>query len=264
MRSGMRNFAGAVLLMLVLAVGANTSPVEPGLAGTNGHHSPPVVVSAEAVERAHIALVAPDKGLVGELIRLDVSTSIADSFKWLLVPDSVDFEVYDGGRRAVFSARKVGSYMFVVACAKDGFVDVMTHVVHIVNPGDPDPTIEYPVVEKPSPEAGLMAWIPYWCAEAKREPGEALALAESFESIAAAIAGGAYTTPEEISQATGQANRVALGESLANWMPVLSKLQTELKRQADAGHLKTPEQHAKIWREIAEGLLAYATMFDPR
>jgi hypothetical protein len=216
-----------------------------------------------AVEKARVTLNAPDKGVVGELIRLDVSTSVADSFKWLLVPESVDFQVYDDGRKAVFSARKPGSYMFVIACAKDGFVDVMTHVVHIVKPGDPDPTIKYPVVEKPQPGASLTNLLPYWCAEARRTQEEALALAESFESVAAAIAGGAYTTPVEISRATGEANRAALGDSLASWMPVLSKLQGELKRRADAKELETPEQHAEAWREIAQGLLDYAAMFNP-
>jgi hypothetical protein len=217
----------------------------------------------ESVERARIELTAPDKGVVGELIRLDVSASNADTFKWLLVPESGDFEVYDQGRKAVFSARKTGSYMFIVACAKDGLVDVVTHVVHIVKPGDPDPTIEYPAVEQPQPDAGVAAWVTYWCAECKRPQEEALALAESFESVAAAVAGGAYTTPAEISQATGDANRAALGGSLDAWMPFLSKIRALLKQQAMEGSLTTPEQHATVWRAIAQGLLEYAAMFNP-
>lgn len=260
MRNCVRNCIGAAVLVLVLAVGANPGPVEPGLIGTNGHHPAPVV----AVEGARMVMDAPTSGVVGELIRLDVSKSIADSFKWLLVPESIDFEVYNNGSRAVFSAREAGSYMFIVACAKDGRVDVITHIVAVTKPGESDPNKEYPKIDEPVAGSGLDKMLPYWCSIAKRDEKEALALAESFESVAAAIAAGVYTTPKEISKATGEVNRTALGSALESWMPVLSKLQVELQRRSNAGELKTPEQHAKVWIEIAEGLLNYAAMFNPR
>jgi hypothetical protein len=84
--------------------------------------------------QAKVVLVAPSKARVGELVRFDVSESIADSFQWIMVPDSVDFETYDSGRKAVFSARSDGDYRFIVACAKDGTVDVVTHVVRVSGP----------------------------------------------------------------------------------------------------------------------------------
>jgi hypothetical protein len=255
MRNKMLTLFGACFLALMMAIGSTYS--ETGLGSV---YAQPAI----AVEGAKIVITAPTSGVVGELIRMDVSKSQADSFKWLLVPESVDFEVYDNGRRAVFSARETGSYMFIVACAKDGMVDVATHVVTITQPGEPDPNKEYPKVDEPVAGSGLNKLLPYWCSLAKRAQVETLALAESFESVAAAVAAGVYTTPKEISKATGEANQTALGPALESWMPVLSKLQTELRRRSNAGELKTPEQHAAAWREIAEGLLNYAAMFNPR
>jgi hypothetical protein len=261
MRNTIRNLAGAIVLTLVFATGAtfgggDAAPFDVG------HPLSAVATSDENTAAARLVIKGPTKGVVGELIRLDVSNSCGQSFKWLLVPESVDFEVYDNGRRAVFSARKTGKYMFIMACALEDTVDVATHIVTIVKPGEPDPNKEYPKVDKPIAGSDLAKMLPYWCSLAKREREEALALAESFEGIAAAIAAGAYTTPEEISKATGDANRTALKTSLDSWLPVLSKLQTELRRRSNIGELKTPEQHAEAWREIAEGLLAYASMFN--
>lgn len=213
---------------------------------------------------AKIVVNAQELGDVGELIRFDVSESTAESFKWLLVPESVDFEVYDEGKRAVFSAREPGEYMFVVACAYKGTVDVTTHVVTIEGPEpqpEPEPDDEYPVVPEPAAGASLVEWVPYWCSQAKRPKDETIRLAASFESVAATISAGVNTTPQEIIQATGKANRQALGESLQEWMPVLQNLQAEFKTRADAGTLVTAEQHAETWREVAESLRAYATLF---
>lgn len=211
-------------------------------------------------DTAKVIINAPPTGAVGELIRLDVSNSTAESFRWVLVPDSVDFEVYDEGRHAVFSARKPGQYMFIVACAYKGTVDVVTHVINIGNV--PDPQVKYPVVEKPAEGAPLAMMIPYWCSQAKRSREETMKLAASFESIAATISAGVNTTPQAIIQATGDANRNALGDSLENWKPVLQELQKELQKLAEEGKLTTAEQHAQVWREIAAGLRAYGALFD--
>jgi hypothetical protein len=213
---------------------------------------------------AQVVVNAQELGEVGELIRFDVSESNAESFKWLLVPESVDFEVYDDGKRAVFSARKPGEYMFIVACAYKGTVDVTTHVVTIVGPDpqpDPDDPDEYPVVPKPAEGASLVEWMPYWCSQAKRPKDETMRLAASFESVAATISAGVNTTPQEIIAATGDANRQALGASMQAWMPVLQNLQAVLKTRAEVGTLTTADQHAEAWREIAEGLRGYAALF---
>jgi len=212
------------------------------------------------VDGAKIVIHAPETAKVGELVRFDVSASKANSFKWILVPESVDFEVYSEGRRAVFSAREEGEYMFIVACAYEGTVDVKTHTVIVGKPG-PDPS-DYPKVPRPDSEAGVVEWIPYWCSLTLRPRDEVVRLAESFEGVAATIAAGVHTTPDEIIKATGEANRQALEDSVEEWKPFLLSLQNEFKKQANAGTLVSPEQHAEMWREVAAGLRAYADLFE--
>lgn len=187
---------------------------------------------------AKIVLDAPDTARVGELVRFDVSESTADSFKWLIAPDSDDFLTYDSGRRAVFSARVQGEYQFIVACAKDGTVDAVTHIVRVIGP-PPQPTT-------PS----LTEWIPFWAWPMNLSSTEAQALADNFEIIAERK----LAEPEDWIKETANVNRETLGQSLSNWEPLLDKIGKALHKQAEEGSLTTPDQHVETWLEIAEGL----------
>ncbi len=209
---------------------------------------------------AKIIIKASSEAEIGQLVRLDVSASKAESFRWLLVPNSADFEVYADGKRAVFSAREAGEYMFIVACAYKGTVSVSTHTIRVGNP-TPRPG-DYPIVERPSTGAAISGWVPYWCSLTGRPEKETRVLAESFEGIASTISAGVNTTPQEISEATGNANRQSLGDSIEAWKPFLLSLQNEFKNRATAGTLVSAEQHAEMWREVAKGLRAYADLFE--
>jgi hypothetical protein len=217
-------------------------------------------VEESQLDGAKLVVKATIKAALGELVRFDVSESSAESFKWILVPGSGDFEVYDNGRRAVFSAREAGEYMFIVACAYEGTIDVVTHTVLV---GDPPPKPgDYPRANQPSAGAAFSAWVSYWCSLTIRSEEEARKLADSFDGIAATISAGVNTTPAEIIKATGEANRQALGDSLESWKPVLLSLQNEFKIRANAGTLVSAEQHTATWREVAIGLRNYADLFE--
>ena len=196
-------------------------------------------------ESAKVVVEAPTKGRIGELIRFDLTQSEADSIKWIVKPGSPDFEVYADGRRAVFSARAAGEYLFIIACAKDGTVDVVTHTVKIEGPP-----------AKPDSQS-LVEWLPYWLYPLQLDKGSALALADSFEDVAGRIT--ALSTPKGIIEATAIANRAALSDSLETWKPILKKIQAVLANRAQAGTLATPEQHKETWLEIARGLRKYAS-----
>jgi len=187
---------------------------------------------------AKLVLEAPDTARIGELVRFDVSESTADSFKWLMCPASDDFLTYNEGRRAVFSARAKGEYQFIVACAKDGTVDAVTHIVKVSGP-PPQPTSQ-----------SLTEWIPFWAWEMNLPDNEAKILANNFESIAERK----LAEPQDWIKATAEANRESLGASLSNWRPMLDKIQTVLQKRAEEGSLTTPDQHVETWLEIAEGL----------
>ena len=221
----MKVFASIALLLLASATLCAQEPVNPP--------APPL--------EAKIVLKAPSSAVrVGELVRLDVSESTGDSFRWLLIPDSItDWEVYAEGRKAVFSAREPGEYRFIVACALSDSVDVLTHVIRVVGP----PTA-------PTTDS-LTSWIHYWMWSYELPRDQAEALADSFSTLAAR---NDLIEPQDWIKATAEANREALGSDIDAWVPLLDKIGSALLKKAQDGELMTPEQHAAVWMEIAEGL----------
>ncbi|RLB77207.1 MAG: hypothetical protein DRH24_16625 [Deltaproteobacteria bacterium] len=193
-----------------------------------------------APAEAKVVLSAPAAAKIGELVRLDASKSVADSFKWIVIPESSDFLVYDGGARAVFSARVAGKYRFVLAVAKGGSVDVITYVVTVGK-----------APERPQSN-DLRAWIPYWRYQLNLPHEQAAALAASFDRVASRYE--VLTKPQDWIKATAEANREALGDNIDQWVPLLDKIGAALRKMAENGQLKTPEQHRDVWKAIAEGL----------
>lgn len=188
-------------------------------------------------EEAKIVLEAPSTARVGELVRFDVSASVADSFKWLVIPPSQDFEVYAEGRKAVFSARGPGEYEFIVACAKNGTVDVVRHVIVVRAPP------AHPITDS------LEEWIPFWAYALTLPSSEAKKLASIYEEVAADNP----QKPEDWIETTAAATRSS-GINLDLWKPLLKKIGDALLKKAHEGKLTTPEQHKAQWLEIAAGL----------
>jgi len=192
---------------------------------------------------AQVVLQAPEKARIGELVRFDLTKSTADSVKWVVSPGSKDFETYAEGRRAVFSARVPGEYLFIIAVASGGTVDVIQHTVRVEGP---------PM--KPDSNS-FSDWLPYWLYPVDPPAAEIERLANSFEAISNQIT--SLSTPQGIIEATGKANREVLGDKLDFWKPILIKIQVNLTNRAKSGELKTPEQHKTVWLEIAAGLRRY-------
>lgn len=188
---------------------------------------------------AQIVLNAPSTARVGELVRLDASESSADSFKWLLVPESVDFEVYAEGRKAVFSARQSGEYLFIVAVARKGTVDVVTWLLRVIGPP-----------EQPQPGDSISEHVVYWLWNLQVSDESKVKLADNFERIAEMGLG----EPQEWIYETSRSNRDVLGDEITAWKPFLQKIGAELERLANEGQLTTPEEHTAVWRQIADGL----------
>jgi len=250
----------ALLVAVTVGTGLLVSPylnlptsVLPSTASAvNAYCQGPEDVQSENV--AKVVINAQEVAEVGELVRFDLTESTAESFKWILVPDAADFEVYRDGQRAVFSARKPGRYMFIIGCAYEGTVDVAVHIVTVEGN-------EPPIIPRPDVNASSDKWVAYWCAVNRLPKDEAENLAGSFESVAAQIAADVLQEVDDIIAATSNANKQALGDSLPAWLPVLRELQTTMKTLAGQGKLETPDQHQALWGEIAKGLRYYAAQF---
>ena len=193
----------------------------------------------EPAPTAKIVLKAPSTARVGELVRLDASESTADSYKWVLVPESVDFEVYAKGSKAVFSARQPGEYLFFVSVAKNGTVDSIVHRVRILGPPD-----------KPSDVRDVEGHIALWLWNVQASDEEKAALADAFDSVAEMGLGEAPAWIYE----TKRAVETALGDSKPRWDSFLKQLGGYMQQLGEAGLMIEPDEHAQIWREIAQAL----------
>jgi hypothetical protein len=228
--------AASVAIGVMSGSGGSLDPLDP-TPGPQPQPAPNVVVSDEA----KIILKAPDKAKVGELDELDETESNADTFKWEDRTKTKNFIVIDGGRRAIFTAEAGGEYVFVVAAAKGGKVDVVIHTIKVAGgPADPAADLESKVAE----------WVALVTSDTKRD--DALKLAQSFTSVSVAISPG--MTPDAIVEATKKSNRAALGNNLDAWVPFLDGLGDELRALGSAGNLPDMEAHRVIWERIGEAL----------
>lgn len=210
--------------------------------------SPGPVVNA----KADVVIEAPNEIKIGQLARLDVSKSAGKTFKWKVLPITTDFEVYDDGRRAVFSSGTAGDFTFIVACANDNDVDVKTYVVKVGEGGVTPGPLPGPI----NPATGMTGKVVELTrlVNSPNKKAEAGKLSAGFTSVVKQIQDGQLTTADQIIESQKIANRAAVGNSLALWVPFLESLQKEMKTQAESGLLVTPEQHAVLWKQIADGL----------
>lgn len=79
-------------------------------------------------------------------------------------------------------------------------------------------------------------------------------LATSIEGVASRISAGAIKTVDEAMNAMRESNRSALGTHVEAWRPWAEGIKRELDAMYDAGKLKTLEEHATAFRQIAQGL----------
>lgn len=202
------------------------------------------------VEDISLVVEAPTKVKIGDLVVLSVEKSNAVSFEWIVLPSTDNFLVIDEGRRAVFSCGESGEFIFIVACAKGDDVRVKYHKLVVTGP--------------PKPEDGIKSVIVALCdrVESQSKRDDVLKLAQSFSSVAAAMAQGGNWTPVDIAKATKISNQDALGERLTDWNPFAEGLAKTLQQMNSEGKLVTTEDHIAVWRKIADALREYASNLE--
>lgn len=206
------------------------------------------VVGEPEASQANLVVVGPDKVKMGELVVISVEESIAASYKWIVLPETKDFMVIDGGKRAVFSSSKGGTYKFFISCGLGDTVDSAVHVVNVRGGVSPRPSDDF--------ATRLATYCEKVVSDTKRD--DCLALAQSFSSVAL-IMDGTGATPSEIVKATFKSNQDALGSKLDNWLPFRTGLSRELKMLADGDKLSNTASHVTVWKQIANALRFYAS-----
>lgn len=218
-------------------------------------------------------IAGPTVGSPGDLIVLDASQSTgAAGYAWVLADSDKTFLEVEDGRKAVFATGAAGRYTFVLVAASAA-VDGKPQVAiarHRVTVGDPPPDPippdplppPNPIPPDPLPSGKFgLATLARDAAAAVRlasadKQRSAAALAGSFETIASTIAAGALRTPAEIVAATREQNISALALQRTAWEPWADALRRRLNELSDNGQLKSAEDYAVAWREIAAGLKA--------
>lgn len=197
------------------------------------------IAGQDPVPADGIILKAPDICEIGELVRFDARDSTVN-LTWQILPATNDFEVVDQGKRAFFTSRIPGSYLVIIAGAKEDVPYLVHHTIVVEGDFEPGPVT-------------LAQKVSGWVAQVEDYEGKdikAAALADVFRSLA---------TKEEVSvddmlEATAVANSAVLGDDLEKWVPFLEALGNELDAYVEEGELDTRADYREIWLLIAKGI----------
>lgn len=157
--------------------------------------APPIIDEVtDDTPAPQVSLDAPDKCVVGELVRL---TYPARKVEWKL--PGTDFEVLANDQKALVTFRQPGTYQVIVSGLVDSDVRLVSHDIVCEGPvvaPTPSPDnhgksvlIDDKDVPEPSPEPlvptyGITSKVVDWCTEADVDVETAAALAENFTAAA--------------------------------------------------------------------------------
>jgi len=184
-----------------------------------------------------ITLDVPATCEIGELVRLDATGSDVDALTWQIIPDTPDFEVVDGGKRAFFSSRQPGEYRVIIAGAKGGVPSLLTRVIEVT--GTAKPLSLKQVVTK-----AVKSVADYPGKDEKQK-----ALGQVFRRLASD-----NLDVDKILEATALANSAVLGADLDKWVPFLDAIGDELDAMILDGRLGDRASYSAAWLTIAEVL----------
>ncbi len=204
-------------------------------------------------DQAEVVVDGPESVKIGDLIYIDLSSSLGSGFAYEVEPMPPGLRTFDNGQVIVCgTGNKNVTFTFSISCALDGDSDVVIHKVKVSGAKAPGPPA--------NPGDNLVQKVQDWVSEvdSPEQRDDAIKLAQSFASMAVIIEQGTFSTPTQLIQATATSNRDALKDNLVYWAPLLDNLMNELKAMAAVGKLPTTEAHGRVWNEVAQGLREYA------
>jgi len=180
-------------------------------------------------------VTGPTGGMPGHILLLDASESGADFYAWSVTPQlpggRPTILVLEEGRKCLI-ASVPGVYHVFLACSNDEGIDQTQWTLTIGDgpnpvPVPPAPNPPTPTPTPPSPDTvpdgvfriAKLAFDLARLVDSTNRVGQAHALADAADAVAASIAAGTLNKPQEILRAILAANNAALGTSMLAWTP---------------------------------------------
>ncbi len=205
-----------------------------------------------------IGVDGPETADPGELVVLDAEAIPSTASSWLLVNPPPDDNHQVVGPRLFFATGIPGEYRFVFAFMPDAgegpptIIQTMHTLTITGKPPGPGPIDPEPVL----PDGRFkLAALSRSLALSLNDPSEAGTVAGVYRSIAAQIHAGAIKGERKIFEQVGKLLRERLGDAFEAWAePFGRPISDKLSELFKAGELKTDEDHAAAFGEIALGL----------
>lgn len=183
-----------------------------------------------------VELQAPGECEIGQLVVMNVSAPEAAGVTWQISPASEDFKVFEKGRVAVFSARSVGKYLVIVACAVENRPSLLIHELNVSER-----------VNSLSADIGRSVKAVAGDFEAKRVIlGK---LVNLFRTLA-----NSPIPVDEMNESVAKSVKDLLGDDQSRWEHLLDVIGFYLDELANEDKLETKEDYQKVWSEIADAL----------
>lgn len=263
-----------VLLLLGAAVSAQDLPKPEKKAVGVNYSAPKLTVSGA------------DKSIaIGELVVLDAvldgspKDMTAVSYSWTVLPTNKNIVTWPDGAKIIFGTGTKPQNVTVILTASmvfatkeaDKITDISlktaTTIVTVritdagpdnnTDPVKPDPIIPSPVKPESEVSKKTLSWVKLVKTSAKYKDAnlrsDANAIADNFDKIASATAAGTLKGANAILKATKEANDSAVSNR-DEWLPFFNELSDFLQSANKSGTLKTDDQYASTWREIAKGI----------
>ena len=204
-------------------------------------------------------IIGPDTVATGRLASFYLPSGIPAA--WCVIGPTDGVFSPDTGDRIYFASPIEGQYKVIAAIVDGGAPKILLKEVFVGKdpaPG-PGPSPEPGPGPGPSPKPDNLAeWVAGAVAavNSANKKQEALAVASSLEAVAAAIKEGKITTPRFAREQTRAITRARLGNlsSINAWAPFSDGLDKRLDEAAERGELKTVQDYAAIWENVAAAL----------
>ena len=225
-----------------------------------------LMTSSILADQPVIVLTGPSGGVPGDILILDASASKAEHFAWSVTPELPDgrqtIMPLENGTKCLITSVP-GTYTVFLAISTADGISMKRHTVTVIGkncPDDPQPQPgPQPKPPEPQPPQPLpdgkykLAADAYRWAVAINDPTGAANLASAFETISSQAAAGGFSGINEMLKATTEANRAAVDRN--KWLqPFFVPFDKRLSELNKSGDLRSIDDHATAWTEIAVGL----------